>query len=63
MSKENEIWNPGTGVTGRKGVSRPEGCGRADGSCRELPSFVERLVGKRRARRLPSEGRLLLRWD
>ncbi len=40
-------------------VRRP----RNEVEMRELPAFVERLIGKRAARRLPADGRITHRWD
>jgi len=36
---------------------------RQEVELRELPAFVERLIGKRAARRLPADGRITYRWD
>lgn len=36
---------------------------REEVELRELPAFVERLVGKRVARRLPAHGCEVFRWD
>lgn len=47
-----------------KPLRQEAGRGRTPAAaCRELPSFVERLVGRRLARRLPAEGRVVHRWD